>query len=318
MAVSVIIRDFKYFRASHKSMVENTRTNEEGRELPIQIPQIDIEQVRRNSMQALSAESADIATWRHGAEQYRKFLEAIPKDLKERYERDHNLQLVFLGEKPAIWSTQERYEKVKNELEQFGLLTEGEYLFSPAAVKVLLEEYPNEFTGLPTESPAELMKTMAGAKETENLVARGLLLGYPLISCKEHAIYLSVSHIIDSIVEELGGDTHDGRELLNACGIKGFVGDSPDKLGEDIGRDEARAILFSYFSRFSQEMHIDIDDSSFRDAVELFLNGQSKEAGPQMYRGWMEYSGSSESKQKENRIRQAFEFSGLSPPSEII
>ncbi|NOS67012.1 MAG: hypothetical protein HOO67_01440 [Candidatus Peribacteraceae bacterium] len=166
-------------------MVEREHTNESERIPHIPVPVESIGTKFRVAELLSNANDKNIPVWKHGAELYRAFIKMIGDDqLRERYADDDELKLVFLGEKPAIWGSRERFLPIKGQLEQFGLVIEGQFLFNPVAVEEMFRRYPDEFAGLPTKSPTALIKAMDKVPITEGFVPRGLLMGYPLTACK--------------------------------------------------------------------------------------------------------------------------------------
>jgi|SRR3989338_3416316 len=216
-------------------MVEKQEThNFEQPHIPVPMETLDV----RSSVDRVLSDSTDVSLWQQGAKMYRQFLSMIgDADLRGRYAADDELQLIFLGEKPAIWGSPERFTPVQNELARFGLIIDENFLFNPVAVDGIARQYPNEFAELPTENAAALIRSMNAAGIRKRFVERGLLLGYPLSACREFA--------------------------------------------------------------------------SARNANEI--DRQNPKVGLRGLRGmeWVDYSGSLESQEKEQRIRRAYEVSGL-------
>ncbi len=81
----------------------------------------------------------DVVKWQKGVEAYRQFIKAIPPE-KQRYLQGKNLgelQALFLGEKPALFSATSVARQLETELQAFGIESVGAYSYCPEAVQTV-------------------------------------------------------------------------------------------------------------------------------------------------------------------------------------
>ena len=170
----------------------------------------------------------DVEKWQKGAQLYRQFINAIPRE-KQRNLQGKNLgelQALFLGEKPALFSATSVARQLETELRAFGIESVGAYSYSPEAVQTVLQTFPDDFKDLPTDSPQAFMSFLAAQDAKSYGLQRGLILGFPRPSIEQflHVESLQVQKLALSLLEIFGEGTKDYNYLVDS-----FFGKRQDK-----------------------------------------------------------------------------------------
>lgn len=280
---------------------------------------IPLDGVRAHASQALNREANDVEAWQRGAKNYAAFLDTIPPEQRRAFTGD-DFMLLFLGEKPAIFGDVTPSERAcESQLSQAGVVLrqvneENGYLYRPEAVRNVVQTYSGEFAGLPTD-PRELIDAIGQKKGKD--IPRGLLLGYPLASCKEHDRVVRFKDAMEVIMERLT-EKSEKRKLESALYMFRHFGKGgdPSSRREILGRDEAREIFRQNISRYSTELNMNPNDPELLQTIEYLMNqllahasSGDEKSPPGKY--WIDYSSSEESRAKMERIRWAFELSHI-------
>lgn len=176
----------------------------------------------------------------------------------------------------------------------------------------MIRDYPDEFRGLPTESPEFLIRALAAARGHEHEVAQGLVLGYPLTSCKTYVVVRHLTDTIEATSEMLKKvDNGVGKRELDAAWFGNrFVGRAGrGGHAQKVSIEERRALLQKYLSGRSTNPAVTAGDQSWLpNAIEHYLH--RRKAGAYGVT-WVDYEGLKDSVAKERRLKAAFEQSGI-------
>ena len=122
----------------------------------------------------------DRKKWEQGTEQFSQFFDTVDVSFLDD-EYIGSLQAVFLGEKPAFFSSEHK-QKLKDLVPFFqaaGLTVIGAYVFRLEEVQKMIDQYPNDFTELNTQDAISVMQMVNEANIDTYNIPRGLVLGFP-------------------------------------------------------------------------------------------------------------------------------------------
>ena len=146
----------------------------------------------------------DIERWKEGARRYKKFesqmgiweeiclWRAVLRSKRSIWkkapvDRDFfldDIKVMFLGEKSCIADT--GLEKMHHLFSEFGIKTQGYFIYDPVQAQKIIDQYPDEFgeMGIKTSKEAFSRLTIG---EPEHHFLTGLLMGFPYESAKNSA-----------------------------------------------------------------------------------------------------------------------------------
>lgn len=249
-----------------------------------------------NNVENYSAEQ--IARWEHGAENHASFLEDIDDQVELGSKLSGSLQAMFLGEKPAIFSSWP--ENIEDNLRSAGFELTLNYIYAPEQVSIVMEEHSNEFSQHNLTTPQEVMEFLDKAELKEHSTMRGLVLGFPIKATenytrREHFKFSNVAqHLYHLLEKEPEDHTYLEQNYLTEkrhgnVGLVQFFREKLETYKSELGiNDEEIMSLLN-------ELQIEIDTKNF-GAYGVF---------------WTDSPDSEESVSKEKRIKDAFEKSGI-------
>ncbi len=252
----------------------------------------------------------DVANWKKRAAAYAKFLEQIPwTERTKSYngkgkENPDPLRLFFLGEKPAIFRSHFS-DKERTVLEKFGFHFAGDFLYDHDSVLAIVNKYPKEFEGLPTESPESMLRAFSEKNLGEWSIPRGLILGFPWSSVVTWDAEMKkddrLSVLCKELLNILGEQSNKGQYLLD-----GFFGDRKDLLGIKI-------FLEAQFQLHQEKLGINTVEipELMKEVDRNFQKKTIYVSGMQ----WVDFGSSSpESMRLQTRLRTALLLSGIRDP----
>lgn len=238
----------------------------------------------------------DLTNWEEGSDNYKKFINNVEGIEKYTEHEVGSLQAMFLGEKPAVLVNRLALDH-KKELEIFGFKFSQDYCYKPELVKNILEKYKDEPIFSRTD-PDNLMNGLAKADLKEQSRVRGLILGFPLSAVddfdkmnnfKAHDIIGTLYNILPQneqafletnfYTEKKQGNREIGDWIIN----KLFIFKDTLNIKNDVLPDLADEIKFLINSK----------DVNIHGVI------------------WTDYHASSESINKQERLKKAFEKSGI-------
>lgn len=249
----------------------------------------------------ISREVAEaVLKWEKGARGYRSYWQTTRLTRTTVYSQTDigAIQAMFLGEKPAAFQIKLATE-TRSELEKRRFRFIGGYVYKPELVEQVLRDYPDEFQRYGFSSSEGVMNALANSEPKELNLIRGLVLGFPLSAARdfEYASSLKINDMAKRLFELLEDDS-----VNQAFLARNFF----DKRSQNTA-------LVPFFEeqliRFQQQLNItDVEIPQLINEVEYLIKGKSVNIHG-VY--WIEYEESVESIIKQERLRQAFEESGI-------
>ncbi|MBP7113873.1 MAG: hypothetical protein KBA40_00295 [Candidatus Peribacteraceae bacterium] len=245
----------------------------------------------------------DLHHWEEGTAQYKQFIASIPPEKRWcfRNVNEGELQAIFLGEKPAMFSNNvpKVTEYLGEELQRSGLRCAGYYIYKPEAVERILREHPKEFEEFPIASAEEFMQALARVSMEQFETSRGLILGYPIASItayeKQNKFQL---HLVAKRLYDLLPDESADKDFL----LNEFFGDRKDKAG---------IVLFFTEKLRERQAELGITESDIPQLLqELDYLLAAKHANVHGVI-WVDFEKSFESDLKQQRLQAAFQRSGI-------
>jgi hypothetical protein len=254
-------------------------------------------ETRGSAQGVLALKQDDIATWKRGAESFRRFMASLQIE-KSTHEDFESIQSMFLGERATTFGDTTALALAEH-LEPFGFQCIGYYVFRSEVVTRIVQEHSQEFSGLPTQ-PEFLMHALHVAGMEKYHIPRGLLLGYPLSVCKEHvdALNLRINAVANELLNILGKGNADYDYL-----VESFFSnrEDPDKILRFF--EEKMGMHYQRLGISKQDI------PALLKELQYLLNSRGAEGVHGQ--GWIEYSTSEEGELRKARIRAAFEQSGI-------
>jgi hypothetical protein len=257
---------------------------------------------------ALNITDADREKWKRGAFLYRNFVEGLPSELREC---NGDIRAMFLGEKPAVFKDFSNTDIFIDRLKQFGYHHNGDYIYSPEAVAETVRQHGKEFEGLPIESPEAIIAAL-NEQWRKKRIPQGLILGYPLSSCSEHALTCQLQEVADDvgrILKEMHNEVgyREFNDALDGNRFVGIVGKGGHPV--KIPTAEAKTCLLRYFAEHANHhSHFGNGLSWISEAIDYLQNRQPRD----IYgTGWVDAGNSEDSTLKAQRLKAAFEESGI-------
>jgi hypothetical protein len=245
----------------------------------------------------------DVRKWEHGTVKYKEFLASIPVEKRWclRNVSEGELQAIFLGEKPAMFSNYvpQVTEYLGEELQRFGLRFAGYYIYRPEAVECVLREHPKEFEEFPTASSEEFMQALARVSMEHFETSRGLILGYPMASIAAYEKQKKFQlHGVDKRLYDLLPDKSTDKEFL----LKEFFGNRRDKAG-----------MVRFFTEKLRERQAELgiteaDIPQLLQELDYLLAAKYPNVNGVI---WVDFEESPESNLKQQRLHAAFLKSGI-------
>jgi hypothetical protein len=252
----------------------------------------------------------DVEHWKRGTGAFATFFnglapaqqEELHKPLSMEYRRDEPVDIpaLFLGERALVL---ESYSPdVRGRFESCGLKTNEYAVYDSEHVRRVIQRYPDVFADVPHASTEECVNFLTQTEKIppEKMKAVGLLLGYPLSAVVHHhqleTRYAAAMDTFEKLWNGLPPDER--REYVRQHG------EGPD-----------RPSPFFYF--FVENLQ---KDSSSLPAMAADQKVFLLEAATALQRkrqfgvygmNWSDDVDSSESKEREQRLRAAFERSGI-------
>lgn len=239
----------------------------------------------------------DREKWEQGTKQFSQFLDTV--DISFLDDADiGSLQAVFLGEKPAFFSSEHK-DKIEDLVPFFrtiGFTVVGAYVFRLEEVQKTIEQHSEDFAELNTQDAISVMQMVNQANiETYN-IPRGLVLGFPR------------SAVINYPKAEAGGKKAWQLRLM----IRSKQEWSPENRTQieaelvDIIYGQNNQGARGFFLKYQQDFAI-----TDTDIENLLIEAYSTSAS--IYGvAWKDCGGpTEESEKKQERLKFAFEISGI-------
>lgn len=94
------------------------------------------------------------------------------------------MQAMFLGEKPAIFSDSFIKSHFGNQLKNFGFIIDGDWIYDPKQIQALIDDY-QDIMPEDLKSPKDAIDFLNKGEKSDHHLIRGLFLGYPFSSSAE-------------------------------------------------------------------------------------------------------------------------------------
>jgi len=241
----------------------------------------------------------DIEKWKEGADAYRKFASktGIHDSPVQKYEGE--LQALFLKEKPAIFAFRGTADMIES-LKTFGFKAQGDFIYDVEQVQSVIDSHTEFFTQYGSTDADEVMEKLAKEKNSSAVVCRGIVLGFPVASALgyERIDKYKVSDIAYKLFEVLKDDPEKQDYL---------------ELNFFSGSRQGNKPLFDFMSQLIQthpfELGVTQEEiptliSELRDLIyskRISIYGNN----------WVDYGDNQESEVRQQRLRTAFEQSGI-------
>ena len=240
-------------------------------------------------------DNIDLAKWTKGGEQFHEFWRKIgspqlSQDLKGP------LQAVFLGEKPSCLDATINLEDDEI-LKEFGLKREGRYIYDPKQVEAVIARHSEVFQQHNLRTAEDTMRWLNKTSLTEGAVERGLILGIPLTAIRDYIMYSSLS--INNIIINL-------HNLLVSLNLQADLLEETYFTGNIL---QGRQFIEESLQQHTEQLGIQTRDiPRLMEEVDVLIQRRTVNVYGVT---WVEQGESSESIQRQSKLRNAFEKSGI-------
>jgi hypothetical protein len=232
----------------------------------------------------------DIEQWQEGARKWHKFVEddrvravvdyhatIYGPGRGPKYGSERELQAMFLGEKPAItWN--HLASNCADELQKLGYVQEGDYIYDPHQVEDVIKDNPDVFADRGLSAPNRVA-SVDGYMEANNL--------------DMHKVYEQL------IASEFLSDEEES--IL----IDGFNGNREDKEG-------VKRLFIEKMTKHASELNIEREDiPRLMEELDFISNSKQSTRHGLDWTMWVDYEDYPESKARVDRLKAAFEKSGI-------
>lgn len=256
--------------------------------------------IGRVGKEAVEVGLDQIRKWQARAKNFKDYWQTVKNTGQANYPQHEvgSIQAMFLGEKPAVFETKLARDS-KEILAQKGLKFAGDYVYDPELVQEVIEKYADEFQRYGFSSSEEVMNALAAANPRDLSTIRGLVLGFPESAVRDYAFTESLR--IDNVAERL-------YNLLQDSPIdKSFL--ELNYFAERSGKTELLPFFEQQLKKYQQELNLnDSEIAQTLDELQWIINGRGVNIHG-VY--WVEYRESVDSVALQNRLKQAFEQSGI-------